>query len=120
MDDLEIRHSISKLLKMQISVVTKEDLEVFKNDLLGEMEKILKSHKLKSEQTAFGNFPKDRKWMKSTEARKMLNISQGTFHKLKINGIIPYSRIGKVCLYDYDELVKIIQANKIHNGIFRL
>ncbi len=105
---------------MQISVITKEDLEVFKNDLLGEMEKILKSHKLKTEQTAIGNFPKDRKWIKSTEARKMLNISQGTFHKLKINGIIPYSRIGIICLYDYDELLKFIKAKKIQNGIFGL
>jgi hypothetical protein len=57
--------------------------------------------------------------MKATEARKLLSISQGTFHKLKINGIIPYSRIGKVCLFDYDEIVKIIHENKIHNGIFR-
>ena len=100
--------------------MTKEDLEVFKKELLDEMEKILKSHKEKSSNVNLGNFPKEKKWMKSTEARKLLNISQGTFHKLKINGIIPYSRIGKVCLYDYDEINKIIQANKIHNGIFRI
>ena len=104
---------------MQISVITKEDLEEFKNDLLEEMEKILKTHKSKPGQQSFGQNPKDKGWMKATEARKLLSISQGTFHKLKINGIIPYSRIGKVCLFDYDEIVKIIQENKIHNGIFR-
>ena len=108
-----------KTFNMQISVITKEDLEEFKNDLLEEMEKIIKTHKSKPGQQSFGQNPKDKRWMKATEARKLLSISQGTFHKLKINGIIPYSRIGKVCLFDYDEIVKIIQENKIHNGIFR-
>ena len=104
---------------MQISVITKEDLEEFKNDLLEEMEKILKTHKSKPGQQSLGQNPKDKRWMKATEARKLLSISQGTFHKLKINGIIPYSRIGNVCLFDYDEIVQIIQENKILNGIFR-
>jgi hypothetical protein len=36
-----------------------------------------------------------------------------------VNGTLPYSKVGGIILYDYEEIIKIIQSKKIHNGIFR-
>ncbi len=98
---------------MEITIITKEELVEFKNDFLKEIEKLLMNNKEKISRLQNGRSPIEKRWMKSNEARKLLNISPGTFHKLKTNGIVPYSRIGKVCLYDYEEIVKLIQSNKI-------
>ena len=57
-----------------------------------------------------------KKWLKSKEVRNMLGISPGTLQTLRINGTIPYSKVGGVIYYDNDEIQRILYANKINNG----
>ena len=54
-----------------INLITADDLQLFKKELLNEIRLLLMHVSL------------DRKWMKGNEIREMLNISQATLQKLK-------------------------------------
>ena len=86
-------------------LITVDHLEQFKNKLLEELLTALKS------QTSV--VPK--KWMKSHEVRRLLKISPGTLQTLKTSGIIPYTKMGGVHFYDYDDIQKVLESGKINN-----
>lgn len=90
----------SKLYREQL--LTTEDLEVFKNNLLQEMKKIVKE--------LVGNPGK--KWLKSFEVKKLLGISPGKLQNLRVNGTLPYTQIGGVILYDYEDIQKMLNAHR--------
>jgi hypothetical protein len=90
---------------MAAEIITTDDLRVFKIELLEEIKTILES----SSGVPF------RKWLKSTEVRKLLNISPGTLQNLRINGTLPYTKIGGAIYYDFDDIQTIINDHKIHN-----
>src|SRR4051794_18049439 len=83
-------------------IITTEDLVVFKQELLTEFEKLFKSY---STQT-----PK--RWLKAHQVRKLLNISTGTLQTLKSNGILPYTKIGGVHFFDYEDIQRVLQEGK--------
>ena len=90
---------------MAATVLTTEDLREFKIELLEEFKELLKS------QTSF----KPKKWLRSPEVRKLLDISPGTLQNLRINGTLPYSKMGGVIYYEYADILKVMQANRVHN-----
>ena len=57
-----------------------------------------------------------KKWLKSTEVRKLLGISPGTLQNLRINGTLPYSKIGGVIYYDHEEIQNILAQNRVDNS----
>jgi hypothetical protein len=55
-----------------------------------------------------------RRWLKSRDVRKLLgNISAGKLQEMRINGEISFSKIGGMLLYDYDEIVKVLENSKV-------
>src|SRR4051812_5730747 len=86
-------------------LITIDDLEQFKKQLLEELLTVLKS------QT--GAVPK--KWMKSHEVRRLLKISPGTLQTLKSSGIIPYTKMGGVHFYDCEDIQRVLELGKINN-----
>ena len=52
-----------------------------------------------------------KKWLKSSEVRKLLGISTGTLQNLRINGLLSYSKVGGIMFYDYEEIQKLLQGN---------
>jgi len=90
---------------MAATIITTEDLQEFKHELLGSIKELLNS------QITF----KQKKWLKSPEVRELLSISPGTLQNLRINGTLPYSKVGGVIYYDYEEILKVIEDNRIHN-----
>lgn len=46
---------------------------------------------------------------------KLLGISPGTLQNLRINGTIPYTKIGGVLYYDHSEIMEVLEKNKVHN-----
>ncbi|MBO6533302.1 MAG: DNA-binding protein, partial [Muricauda sp.] len=44
-------------------------------------------------------------------------ISPGTLQNLRINGTLPYTKIGGVLYYEYHEIMGVLEQNKIHNRI---
>ena len=86
-------------------LITVDHLEQFKNKLLEELLIALKSH--------ISVVPK--KWMKSHEVRRLLKISPGTLQTLKTSGIIPYTKMGGVHFYDYEDIQKVLESGKINS-----
>lgn len=90
---------------MATQIITLEDLHVFRKELVGEIQQLLKEH---------AGHPA-KKWLKSYEVRKMLNISPGTLQNMRINGTLPYTKIGGVIYYDFADIQNMLAANKSQN-----
>ncbi len=97
----------SKLYREQI--ITTDDLYEFKIELLDEIKLLFKEH----------NGQPSKKWLKSYEVRKILNISPGTLQNLRVNGTLPYTKIGGVLYYDYADIQEMLQSRKQQLSIFR-
>ena len=48
---------------------------------------------------------------------ELLQVSPGTLQNLRINGTIPYSKIGGVIIYDAAEINNVILENRVDNSI---
>ena len=90
---------------MPTEIVNTDDLREFKIELLEDIKKLLSS-------TSGGN---SKKYLKSSEMKKMLKVSTGTLQTLRINGTLPYTKIGGIIFYDADEIVKVMKENSIHH-----
>lgn len=92
---------------MPTSIITIDDLREFKLELLDDIKKLMikqASGKLK-------------KYLKSSEVMKLLQISPGTLQNLRINGTLPYTKVGGIIFYDFDELQEVMLSNRIHHKI---
>jgi hypothetical protein len=87
---------------MPAQILTSDDLREFKVELISEIEKLLRQNGIQPV----------KKWLKSPDIRKMLNISPGTLQTMRINGTLPYTKIGGVIYYDYDDIQKMLQDRK--------
>ena len=90
---------------MAATIITTEDLMEFKMELLDEIKQLLNNQS--------GHISK--KWLKSPEVRELLGISPGTLQNLRINGTLPYTKVGGVLYYDYQEIMQVLEKNRIHN-----
>jgi hypothetical protein len=79
---------------MPTTLITLEDLQEFKHELLEELKAIL----LKS------NSERNKRYIKSAELMKLLQISPGTLQNLRINNTLPYTKIGGIIYYDMEEI----------------
>ena len=89
----------SRLYRDQLATVG--DLENLKNDLIQEFKNLLK-------ETTSAN---TKKWLKSSEVKKLLGISTGTLQNLRMNGSLSFSKVGGIIFYDYSEIAKLIERN---------
>ncbi len=88
---------------MAIEVVTKDDLLEFRHRLLDDLRKLLQTQPAEPQQ----------QWLKSSEVRKLLKISPGTLQNFRINGTLSYTRIGGILYYSYQDIIKLMEQNKI-------
>lgn len=94
---------IEKSITNRMQLVTTDDLETFKESLLQELRAILKEEK---------TGPESRRWLKSYEVRRMLNLSSGTLHTLRCNGTLPFTKMGGALYYDYEDIQRILSEQK--------
>lgn len=87
---------------MSANIVTQEDLEGFKESLLEDIKELLVKH---------DRITLDR-WVKSNSVMGKLGISPGTLQNFRINGTIPFSKLGGIIYYDEEEIHKILMDNK--------
>lgn len=89
---------------MASKIITPEDLNEFKDDLLNNIKELI------------GNNQKStaKKWLKSAEVRKLLGLSTGTLQNLRINGTLPYTKIGGVIYYDYNGIMNVLEQNLVN------
>lgn len=83
-------------------LVTSVDLEEFGARLLISLKNTMKEFS--------GEIGK--KWLKSYEVKKLLGVSSGTLQNLRINGTLPFVKIGGVILYDQEDIQKMLSEHK--------
>jgi hypothetical protein len=87
---------------MNVELVTKEDLKELENNLLNAIKLINKPGQ-----------GEVKKWLKSVEVRKLLNISPGTLQNLRINGTLRYTKIGGIMYYKLEDINKILEGGQL-------
>ncbi len=90
---------------MPAQILTTNDLMEFKVELIDELKKMLRQNGVQPV----------KKWLKSPEVKKLLNISHGTLQNMRVNGTLPFTKIGGVIYYDYDDILKMLQTTKNHS-----
>jgi len=90
---------------MPTSIVTTDDLREFKMELLEDIKLLLQNQ----------NGQPTKKWLKSNDVLELLQISPGTLQNLRINGTIPYTKMGGVLYYDYADIMEVLENNRVHH-----
>ena len=85
---------------MVIEVITKEDLQQFRIQLLNDIKQLLK---LPVAQPV-------KPWLKNSEVRKILGISSNTIRRLRLSRKLRYSRIGRIYFYAYEDIEKLLKS----------
>ena len=83
---------------MQVEFITKEDLEVFRVQLLEDIKLLL------SKDHPVGNKP----WLRGSEVRKLLSISAGSLQSLRVSGKLKSSKVGGIHYYRYEDIDKMM------------
>ena len=81
-------------------LITKEDLKEFKSELLQEIKQLIQPGQGES-----------KKWLKSNEVRRMLNISINTLQNLRSNGTLRHTKMGGIMYYKLDDIHKTLEGN---------
>ena len=87
---------------MPSEIITTDDLREFKVELLAEFRKMLNEQR--------GQPAK--KWLNPYEVKKLLSISPGTLQNLRVNGTLPFTKIGGQMFYDYEDIRKMLEPTQ--------
>ena len=88
---------------MAIEVVTKEDLQQFRMQLINDIRQLIGS----PEKTL------DKQWLKNAEVKKILNISSNTVQRLRISGKLRSNKIGGIHYYRYADIEKMMNKEAL-------
>ena len=86
---------------MGLEVITKEDLQQFRLQLLNDIREMFKPQE--------GKLVKP--WLKNSEVRKLLNISSNTVQRLRIAGKLRSSKVGGIHYYRYEDIEKLLSID---------
>jgi hypothetical protein len=81
-----------------MTIVTKEDLEQFRIQLLEDIRQILISKQVKP----------TKPWLKNDEVKKLLDISTNTLQRLRVSGKLRFSKVGGIHYYRYEDIEKLL------------
>ena len=82
---------------MPMTIITKEDLEEFRLQLLNDIKQMLKPAEAKIVKP----------WLKNAEVMKLLDISANTLQRLRVSGKLSASKVGGIHYYRYDDIEKL-------------
>jgi hypothetical protein len=86
--------------KMDVHLITKEDLDDFRGKLLQELKDFFS-----------GRTEEPKKYLKSYQVKNLLKISSGTLHTLRSNGTVKFTRIGHIIYYNYEDIMQLMEGN---------
>ena len=92
---------------MPTAIITTDDLREFKMELLDDIKKLLSRQ-------ATGEL---KKYLKSSEVMELLQVSPGTLQNLRVNGTLPYTKVGGIIYYDAEEIQNVMNANRVQHGL---
>ena len=86
---------------MAIEIITKDDLQTFRTQLLNDIRQLL--------------IPQEAKlikpWLKNAEVKKLLGISSTTIQRLRIAGKLHSTKVGGVHYYRYEDIEKLLNSD---------
>lgn len=88
---------------MAANIITTDDLMEFKLELLDEIKLLLSKQSDTSQ----------KRYIKSVEVMKLLQISPGTLQNLRINRTLPFTKIGGIIYYDLSDIHELMKVNKV-------
>ena len=92
---------------MPTSIITTDDLREFKMELLDDIKNLLTKQ----------SSGKIKRYLKSSEVMDLLQISPGTLQNLRINGTLPYTKVGGIIYYDAEEIQKVMEENRVQHDL---
>lgn len=87
---------------MPSTIITEEDLQRFKGELLEEIDALLAKYQ--------GRRPK--RWLKSQQVMELLQISPGTLLQLRTKGLLSYTKMGRLLYYDAEQIDRLLLENQ--------
>lgn len=90
-----------------LEVITKADLNQLKEEMFVEMKRLLQPE---------GSLVAKR-WIKSADVRRMLDISPGTLQNLRVNGTLSYTKVGGTMFYKIEDIEQMLEKNSIQGRI---
>ena len=84
---------------MGLQVLTLDDLEKFRVQLLVDIENLL-------------NTKQPKKWLKTVEVMELLGVSEVTLQNLRNRGQIPFRKLGGTCYYNAEEIDDYLTKSK--------
>ena len=85
---------------MANELVTKSDLNEFRDRLITEIKSLIHI-----------NTADSKKLLKSYQVRNLLKISPGTLQTFRVNGSLPFTKIGGTMYYKYEDIMKLFEKN---------
>ena len=85
---------------MAIEIVTKDDLQVLRLQLISDIKQMLEGIPRPPEQNT---------WLKTNEVMKLLKVSSSTLQTYRLNGTVKYTKIGGTLYYDCQHIQNLLQ-----------
>jgi len=89
---------------MPTAIITTDDLREFKMELLQEIKELLDQQGTRTERKEF---------LRSTQVMEMLQISPGTLQALRLNGTLPFIKIGGLLFYEAGEIERVLMDHLV-------
>lgn len=86
---------------MEIEIITKADFHLFKNEIVNEIKKLLQT-----------SHSETKAWLKTSDVVDMLSCSSGTIQNLRVNGTLPFTKMGGTIYYAYNDVMAVMNKNK--------
>ena len=85
---------------MEIDLLTRSDIQSLKDEIIDE----IKKH--------FQPVAQQKEWLKSNDVMTLLHCSPGTLQNLRVNGSLPFSKMGGTMYYSRKDVLKVLEVNK--------
>ena len=86
---------------MSMTIITKEDLQEFRLQLLDDIRQLIAPTESKV----------IRPWLKNAEVMKLLDISANTLQRLRVAGKLRSSKVGGIHYYRYEDIETLLNSN---------
>jgi hypothetical protein len=93
---------------MTYEVITQEDLQKFRLQLLEDLTRIM---------SGAVQPQSNKEWLRSSEVRKILGISHGTLQNLRIKNILPHRKVGGLMYYKYQDILSLLEGGETSKPI---
>lgn len=85
---------------MEIELITKADFHSLKSEIVEEIKRL------------FQTPGEQKEWLKSADVMQLLGCSPGTLQNLRVNGTLPFTKMGGTIYYSRRAVMEVLECNK--------